>query len=342
MTHVYEVCFPNGRTKELAVNTITETFYAQCDHDGNQYIMLDAIMDYRKNPNVAISRNDQVKIVNGKKVVSRSTRGWELCCEWKDDSTSWQKLPQRVSLLQVAEFALATGIANEPAFNWWVTWVLKKRDRIINLVKCRSTRYHKQMHKFGIELPKTVHEAYTIDKATGTPFWCNAIELEMKNVRVAIDVLPDGVMPPSDHQFMKCHMIFDIKMEDFCHKARLVAWGHMTKDAAPLTYQHFVPRDSLLVAVLNDVDIWAADVLNSYITASCCTKIWTALGKEFNDDCSRKDIIVQALYGLKSSGAAFRVHPARCLHEMGYHLCPADADLWLKKQTDQKGNCYYA
>ncbi|KAL7487375.1 hypothetical protein ACHAW6_012978 [Cyclotella cf. meneghiniana] len=38
--------------------------------------------------------------------------------------------------LQVAEFAIAAGIADEPAFNWWVTWVLKKRDRIISLVKC--------------------------------------------------------------------------------------------------------------------------------------------------------------------------------------------------------------
>ena len=73
--------------------------------------------------------------------------------------------------LQVAEFALATGIDDEPAFNWWVTWVLKKSDRIISLVKCRSTRYHKLTHKFGIELPKTVEEAYAIDKATVISFW---------------------------------------------------------------------------------------------------------------------------------------------------------------------------
>ncbi|KAL7475334.1 hypothetical protein ACHAW6_001255, partial [Cyclotella cf. meneghiniana] len=55
----------------------------------------------------------------------------------------------------------------------------------------------------------------------------------MKNVQVAFDVLPDGVTPPSDHLFMKCQMIFDIKMEDFCRKARLIAGGHMTK--APAT-----------------------------------------------------------------------------------------------------------
>ena len=245
-TCVYEVRFPDGRTKALAANTIAESLYAQCNPDGNQYVLLDAIVDYRRDPDVAVRRNDQVKIVNGKKVVSRSTRGWELCCEWKDGSTSWQKLSdlKESHPLQVAEFALAAGIADEPAFNWWVSWVLKKRDRIISLVR-RSAWYHKRTHKYGIELPKTVEEAYAIDKATGTTFWRDAIELEMKNVRVAFDVLPDGVAPPSDHQYMKCHMIFDVKMEDFRRKARLVAGGTYDKSPSnPHLCQCRVPRDS--------------------------------------------------------------------------------------------------
>ncbi len=130
-TCVYDVRFPDGGTKELATNTITEALYAQCNPDGNQYIMLNATVDFRKNPDVAISQNDQVKIVNGKKVVSCSTCGWELCCKWKDGSTSWQKLSdlKQSHLAQLAEFVLAAGIADEPTFNWWVTWILKKRDR---------------------------------------------------------------------------------------------------------------------------------------------------------------------------------------------------------------------
>ncbi|KAL7484179.1 hypothetical protein ACHAW6_009825, partial [Cyclotella cf. meneghiniana] len=55
----------------------------------------------------------------------------------------------------------------------------------------------------------------------------------MKNVCVAFDILADGVAPPPDHQYMRCHMIFDVKMEDFCCKAWLIAGGHMTK--APAT-----------------------------------------------------------------------------------------------------------
>ena len=80
-TRVYEVHFPDGRTEELTTNTITEALYAKCNPDGNQYIMLNAIMEIRKNLDVAISCNDQVKIVDGKKVVLHSTKGWELCCE---------------------------------------------------------------------------------------------------------------------------------------------------------------------------------------------------------------------------------------------------------------------
>ncbi|KAL7474469.1 LOW QUALITY PROTEIN: hypothetical protein ACHAW6_000442 [Cyclotella cf. meneghiniana] len=65
VTRVYEVRFLDGSTEALAANTIAEALYAQCNPDGNQYVMLDTIMDFRKNPDVAISRNDQVKIVNG-------------------------------------------------------------------------------------------------------------------------------------------------------------------------------------------------------------------------------------------------------------------------------------
>eukprot|EP00804_Cyclotella_cryptica_P022264 CCRYP_020542-RA/>CCRYP_020542-RA protein AED:0.22 eAED:-0.25 QI:0/0/0/0.5/1/1/2/0/420 len=269
---------------------LNKAVYAQCDADGNQYVLLDAIVDYRKDPSVAVARKDQISVVDGKKIVTRSTKGWELCCKWKDGSTSWQKLSdlKESHPLQVAEFAFAGQIADKPSFNWWVNLVLKKRDRIISLVKRRSARYHKRTHKYGIELPKTVEEAYAIDRATGTTFWHDAIEKEMKNVRVAFDVLADGVTPPADHQYIRCHMIFDVKLEDFRRKAGLIAGGHVTKAPATLTYASVVVsravRIALLIAVLNDIDIWNSDVLNTYITAPCRKKIWTTLGKEFGND----------------------------------------------------------
>jgi hypothetical protein len=41
------------------------------------------------------------------------------------------------------------------------------------------------MHKFGIELPKTVKEALELDKKKGNTFWADAIAKEMKGVCVA-------------------------------------------------------------------------------------------------------------------------------------------------------------
>ena len=117
--------------------------------------------------------------------------------------------------MQTAEFHVAQGIDHEPAFNWWVKYVLKKRDSIITSIRKRQTRYLKRSHKFGIELPKTVEQALALDAKNGNTLWADAISKEMENVRVAFEVLPDGKPVPIGHQFVQCHMVFDIKMEDF-------------------------------------------------------------------------------------------------------------------------------
>ena len=104
---------------------------------------------------------------------------------------------------------------NKPAFNWWVCFVLKKRERIISLVRKRKTRDLKHNEKFGIALPKNIKEALQLDKENGNTLWADTIATEMKNVKVPFKILDDGEMAPRGHQFVKCHMIFDIKMEDF-------------------------------------------------------------------------------------------------------------------------------
>ena len=73
-----------------------------------------------------------------------------------------------------------------------------------------------------------MEQALALDAKNGNTLWADAISKEMENVRVAFEVLPDGKSVPIGHQFVQCHMVFDIKMEDFRCKARLVAGGHMT------------------------------------------------------------------------------------------------------------------
>ena len=338
-TRKYLVEFDDGQVDELTANLIAESMYAQCDAEGNQYLLLDSFVDYRKTEK-AISLTDQM-ITNsrGRPALRRTTAGWDFCVQWRDGSTSWEKLSllKETHPVQTAEYAVAQGIDHEPAFNWWVKKVLKKRERIISLVRKRQTRYLRKTHKFGIECPKTVEEALALDKKNGNTLWQDAIALEMKNVRVAFKILEDGQRVPRDHQQIRCHMIFDVKMEDFRRKARFVAGGHTTETPKTLTYASVVGRETvrlaLTLAALNDLEVKAADIMNAYITAPVTEKIYTVLGSEFGADAGKTAIIVRALYGLKSAGAAFRKHLGGCMRSMGYEPCQADPDLWMKPKT---------
>jgi hypothetical protein len=84
-----------------------------------------------------------------------TTKGWELCILWKDGSTSCEALRniKESNPIQLAEYAVANKIAQEPAFAWWVPYTLKRRDRLIMAI---NTRYCKRTHKFGIEIPTSV------------------------------------------------------------------------------------------------------------------------------------------------------------------------------------------
>mmetsp|Transcript_34844 Transcript_34844/g.53428 ORF Transcript_34844/g.53428 Transcript_34844/m.53428 type:complete len:92 (-) Transcript_34844:1672-1947(-) len=80
--------------------------------------------------------------------------------------------------IDVADYAMANKIQDEPPFKWWVPFTMRKKRKILSKVK---SRYWKTTHKFGIQLPHFVEEALKIDEETGTTFRQDAILKEMKN-----------------------------------------------------------------------------------------------------------------------------------------------------------------
>jgi hypothetical protein len=234
-------------------------------------------------------------------------------------------------------------IASEPAFNWWVHDVLRKRNRIISKVK---SKYWKTTHKFGVRVPRTVEEALAIDDETGTDLWKKALNKEMSKVKVAWksddryspEQVRTGKAPELiGYQEIKCHVIFDVKM-DFTRKARFVAGGHMTETPESLTYSSVVSRDSIriafLIAGLNDLDVLAGDVTNAYLNAPCREKIWFEGKIETGNDRGKVLILTRALYGLKSSGAAWRADLRGHFAISGYNSTQADPDVWIKLMLD--------
>jgi len=234
--------------------------------------------------------------------------------------------------IQVAEYAVANGIDKEPAFKWWVLFTLKKRNRIVSKVK---SKYWKTNSKFGIRIPKTVEEAYQIDKETGTLHWTNAIEKEMRKIlSMQSFEIVEGVTPKEirgnatklpGYKEIGVHMIFDIKMDGkFTQKARLVANGNKTP-AIPQydKYLRVVSRESvrigLLYAALNDLEILTCNISNAYLNAKCPEPLWTEAGTEFGPEWKGRVLkMMKAVYGTQSAGAAWHQTLATTLHEIGF------------------------
>jgi hypothetical protein len=259
---------------------------------------------------------------------------------WKDGSTSWEALKDLKESfpVQVAELAVSQGIQDEPAFAWWVKETLSKKNRI---VKAMKMRYAWKTQKFGIQLPKSIKEAYELDKQTGTDYWHRAIVKEMTSNAAAFRFLEPDEVVPIGSTWIPCHMIFDIKV-DLTRKARFMAGGHWTDPPSQVTYSTVVSRDSVriafLIAAMNDIEILSADIGNAYLNAPTKEKVHITTGPEFSPNhIGQTVIIVRALYGLKSSCATWHAVIAEAIHSMGFQASLADPDIWYRAATKDDG-----
>ena len=345
-SRMYEVEYQDGTKASLAANYIAENLFAQVDQEGNIHLLLDELIDYRESGWKVKLQDALITTGTGTRRRPETTNWWELLAQWKDGGTN------RVSLkdlkesypVQTAEYAFAAKIAMEPAFAWWVLYTLKKRNRVISKVK---SKYWLRTHKFGTWIPKSVEEAKRLDQENGDSLWWEAICNEIRNVRPAFEVWEKDVdhIPPG-YQQIKCHMIFHVKVgENFRRKARFVAGGHTTETATSLTYCSVVSRDLLriilLTVALNGLQVMVCDIHNTYLRANCRDKIWTYVGQEFGSEHSQPMIIRKVLYGLKSSGVAFRAHLVETLHDIGFKPMKAYPNVWIRPAVKPDVAQYY-
>jgi hypothetical protein len=190
-----------------------------------------------------------------------------------------------------------------------------------------------------------VNEARQLDAENGNTLWQDAILKEYNNVKVAFELLDDGSSSPPGYKEITCHLIFDVKF-DLTRKARYVAGGHLTDPPSAMTYSSVVSRDSVrigfLLAALNGLDILCGDIQNAYLNAPTSEKVWFKAGPEWGEHEGKTVLIVRALYGLKSSGQAWRTMLSQSLQEMGFSSSLADPDVWYKPNTKPDGFQYYS
>ena len=122
-----------------------------------------------------------INMFNGNKRRIETTKGWEVCIQWKDGNFAWNQVEDVKDSfpVQLAEYAVLNQIADEPAFAWWIKKVFKKIYRIISKT---ASKYWQKTHKYGLRIPHTFKESIEIDKGNGYTLLWDAILQGINNV----------------------------------------------------------------------------------------------------------------------------------------------------------------
>jgi hypothetical protein len=119
---VFKVEFPDGTIDRLNANVIAENLFAQVDEHGHQFQLLNEIVEHQHDESAIPIEHGFVTSHSGNHHPKKTTRGWKLLVEWKDGTTSWVPLKdlKASNPVQLAEYAYANNLEQEPAFNRWV------------------------------------------------------------------------------------------------------------------------------------------------------------------------------------------------------------------------------
>ena len=174
-----------------------------------------------------------------------------------------------------------------------------------------------------------------MDVLNGNIFWRKAIKKELAKVRIDFELLDTEIDIKVGSKKIRYRFIFDVKM-DLERNAIFVAWEHLNKNFPKHTsYSSVVSQESVrtyfTLAALNDKEILSGDVSNAYLNAKPLETCHVAVRDSYLFESSaigRTAQIVRALYGMKSTGNAWRLHLSNILeYQLGFKQCYADNDV---------------
>ena len=97
-------------------------------------------------------------------------------------------------------------------------------------------------------------------------------------------------------------------------------------------------RIAFTLAALNGLNILGADCEGAYLNAPTREKLYTKCGPEFGPEYEgRWAIIRRALYGSKSAAASWRATISGIIEGLGFEMCRADNDVWMRKGVNAAG-----
>lgn len=135
---------------------------------------------------------------------------------------------------------------------------------------------------------------------------------------------------------MRVHFVCGAKA-DGRRKIRLVAGGHMLDPPKAVTHSGVTTLRSIrlftFLSELNNLKLIGIDVGNACLTAKCHEKCHCVAPEFFEHAADGEAMVgcclevIQALYGLRSSGAAFHNSFADALRDLDFTPSKADLDV---------------
>ena len=320
----FRVQLENGRNRVLTYNELLQELLRP-EEDGFERWEFEDILDHRWSPD----KKGHI----------------DLLIKWKgeyDDTWEPMNVIKKDDPTNVAEYAQKRDLLENNAWRWARRYVKnkKKHMRLKRMIMASKKNYAPK-YQFGFRVPRTVKEAYALDKLAGNDKWAKAIEKEvnlLKDTHQCFKILPRGQKPPPEYQYIKLLWTFAVKF-DGRHRARLVGGGHMTEDIEhDKCYNGVVSLEIIrlcfVIALLMELSVIAADIGSAYLQAYTKELVYTIAGIEFGILAGCVLIIVRALYGLRTSGNRWGVQLAENMRDMGFTRSKADDSLWMRDRGD--------
>ena len=273
---------------------------------------------------------------------------YNLLVKWDDDSETYEPfdLIYQDDPVTLSLYAQEHDLLDTPG------WKRLKRFLPTNptSISIHTTITHRPQqdptYQFGIEVPRTVKQAYALDLKNNNSKWSDAIAEEISSLHSYNTFKDHGkITYLPDYKRIIVHFVFAVK-HDLRHKARLVAGGHLTDSSIDGTYSGVVSLRSLRIAILaaelNQLQIMVGDISSAYLEAYTQERVCFLAGPEFGPLQGHLLVIERALYGLRTSGARWHDRFSDTLRDMSFTPCEADPDVWMRPtDTHYEYVCVY-
>ena len=209
------------------------------------------------------------------KVLNHKTENGRIFLEvlWDNGDTSWEPMShlRKDDPITIAHYARDNGLQNERGWKWSKRIVVREKKflRMLKIMQGQKQGKRQKKFKFGIEIPRSIREAYALDKRNGNTKWADAIRKEIDQLQEFESFVPvDDSFDLSGYSYVPMLMCFDVKF-DGRHKARYVANGSLMDDPGDDIYSGVVGIDAVQIALflaeLNNMQLCATDISCAFL-----------------------------------------------------------------------------